>query len=200
TNSRGLGAELRPRDGERGLEIVAECLQRPSLSDEEVDKERRHVLDEIRAQEDNLSIAVMRLFSETMYKKHPYRLDPLGTPASVGGFTRDKLRDHYTRYYPLGGLTLAVVGGVDPRRLVAKGTGLFGGEAPRRPPPRPPREDVAARPRGPTEVFRFRARQQAHMVVGFPGTTLDDPDHFALEVLSTILSGQGGRLFLELRD
>jgi zinc protease len=49
-------------------------------------------------------------------------------------------------------------------------------------------------------VFRFRARQQAHMVVGFPGTTLDDPDRFALEVLSTVLSGQGGRLFLELRD
>jgi zinc protease len=58
----------------------------------------------------------------------------------------------------------------------------------------------AARARGPAEVFRFRSRQQAHMVVGFPGTTLDDPDHFALEVLSTVLSGQGGRLFLELRD
>src|SRR5215475_5731226 len=38
------------------------------------------------------------------------------------------------------------------------------------------------------------------MVVGFPGLTIDDPDRFPLEVLSTILSGQGGRLFVELRD
>src|SRR5262249_37896333 len=191
TNSRGLGAELRPRDGERGLEIVAECLQRPSLSDDEVDKQRRHVLDEIRAQEDNLSIAVMRLFSETMYKKHPYRLDPLGTPASVAGLTRAKVADHYARYYPLAGLTLSIVGDVDPTRVIDKATGLFGEEAGARPPARPPRDD-AARAKGPAEVFRFRARQQAHMVVGFPGTTLDDPDRFALEVVSTVLSGQGG--------
>lgn len=199
-NSLGLRAEILSRHWERGLEIVAECLRRPTFPEEEVDKERRHVLDEIHAQEDNLSVAVMRLFSETMYRKHPYRLDPLGTPASVGGFTRDKVRDHFSRYYPLGGLTLSVVGDVDPARVVEKATGLLGGEAPRRPPPRPPRENVAARPRGPTEVFRFRSRQQAHMVIGFPGTTLDDPDHFALEVMSTVLSGQGGRLFIELRD
>ncbi|MGZ3442112.1 MAG: M16 family metallopeptidase, partial [Polyangia bacterium] len=40
----------------------------------------------------------------------------------------------------------------------------------------------------------------AHVVYGFPGTTITDGDRFALEVLATILSGQGGRLFVELRD
>src|SRR5262249_41453816 len=35
---------------------------------------------------------------------------------------------------------------------------------------------------------------------GFPGTTIDDPDRYGLEVLATVLSGQGGRLFVELRD
>jgi zinc protease len=37
-------------------------------------------------------------------------------------------------------------------------------------------------------------------VVGFSGTTVADPDRYALEVLATVLSGQGGRLFVELRD
>jgi zinc protease len=49
-------------------------------------------------------------------------------------------------------------------------------------------------------VFHFENKQQAHVVYGFPGTTITDPDRFALEVLATILSGQGGRLFVELRD
>src|SRR5580704_1909020 len=44
------------------------------------------------------------------------------------------------------------------------------------------------------------ARQQAHLVVGFRGLTLKDNDRYALEVLSTILGGSGGRLFLELRE
>jgi zinc protease len=37
-------------------------------------------------------------------------------------------------------------------------------------------------------------------VIGFRGLALDDPDREALEVLTQVLSGQGGRLFLELRD
>src|SRR5262249_56039485 len=57
-----------------------------------------------------------------------------------------------------------------------------------------------ARPATPLRVFRYLTKQQAHIVIGFPGTTVADPDRFPLEVLSTILSGQGGRLFVELRD
>jgi zinc protease len=45
-----------------------------------------------------------------------------------------------------------------------------------------------------------RARAQAHLVTGVRGLTLDDDDRFPLELLSSALSGQGGRLFLELRD
>ncbi len=37
-------------------------------------------------------------------------------------------------------------------------------------------------------------------MLGFPGLALDDPDLPALDVLTQVLSGQGGRLFLELRD
>ena len=45
-----------------------------------------------------------------------------------------------------------------------------------------------------------RDKEQVHLVIGFLGTTLKDPDRFGLEVLDTILSGQSGRLFTELRD
>ena len=43
-------------------------------------------------------------------------------------------------------------------------------------------------------------KKQVHIVVGFLGLTLGDPDLPALDVLTQILSGQGGRLFMELRD
>jgi zinc protease len=47
---------------------------------------------------------------------------------------------------------------------------------------------------------RVLARAQSHLVYGFMGMRLNDPRRHALEVLSMILSGQGGRLFVELRD
>src|SRR4029453_11381594 len=65
------------------------------------------------------------------------------------------------------------------------------------PPPRPRFDGRTAEDR---EVYRFLDRAQAHLVVGFPGATVDAPDRFALEVLVAILGGQSGRLFAELRD
>jgi zinc protease len=45
-----------------------------------------------------------------------------------------------------------------------------------------------------------RDRAQAHLVMGFRGVSVRDDDRFALEIVAQILAGQGGRLFLELRD
>ena len=55
-------------------------------------------------------------------------------------------------------------------------------------------------PTSPRVARLTRARAQAHLVTGVRGLTLEDDDRFALELLSSTLSGQGGRLFLELRD
>ena len=43
-------------------------------------------------------------------------------------------------------------------------------------------------------------REQSHVIVGYKGITLDDPRRYTLQVMQSILAGQGGRLFLELRD
>jgi zinc protease len=45
-----------------------------------------------------------------------------------------------------------------------------------------------------------KPKAQAQIVLGNLGTTFKDPDRYALQVLNAVLSGQGGRLFLELRD
>jgi len=49
-----------------------------------------------------------------------------------------------------------------------------------------------------TEIYK--AKEQAHFVLGFLGTSFHHKDRYALEVLGAALSGQGGRLFSELRD
>ena len=199
-NSFGMRMELLSRHWERGLEIFADCISNPSFSDDELEKERRQVLEEIRTQEDNVSAEAFRLFGQTLYKKHPYRMDLHGTAQSVSGLSRRRVLDYYRRHVALDQMTLAIVGDVDPAEVIAKARALFGiakatpSERPEAPPP--PFDGTLDE----LEVFRFQNKQQAHVVYGFPGTTIKSPDRFALEVLSTILSGQGGRLFVELRD
>jgi zinc protease len=105
---------------------------------------------------------------------------------------------HFRRFYAIKNLTLAVVGDVDPSRVIAKVATLFSGasEAGAQ------RAEVAAEPpsEGPRQVFRFLDKEQAHIVLGFPGVTFASPDRFPLEVLAHVLSGQGGRLFSEIRE
>lgn len=197
-NSLGLQAEFLSRHLERGFELMADCLLNATFSDEELDKERRIVLDDLRAQEDNLGQVAFRLFHSGMWKRHPFRMDPLGTPESVAGFTRRKLVHHFRRHYSIKNLTLAVVGDVEPSRVIAKVGVLFGGgnEAGTEQPAVVVEPPMA----GPNQLYKFMAKEQAHVVLGFPGVTFSNPDRYPLEILAHVLSGQGGRLFSEIRE
>jgi zinc protease len=197
-NSFGLAGEWLSRSWQDGLELFADCLLEPTLAADELAREKRRVLDDQRAQRDNPTQLVFRTFSEALYGAHPYARDVLGTGKSIGDATRADLAAFYRDRYPLGGMVLAIVGDVDVADVIARVTARFGDvkqRAAKLVAPTPPRfED---RPR---EVYRYLAREQAHVVVGFPGATVDAADRFALEVLVAVLGGQSGRLFAELRD
>ncbi len=197
-NSLGLQAEFLSRYFERGFDLMGDCLVNATFSDGELEKERRVVLDDVRSQEDNLGQAAFRLFHSTLWKQHPYRLDPLGTAESVAALTRRKLLQHFRRYYDISNLTVAVVGDVDPARVIAKLSSLFAGvDKQAVDKPKIQAETPLAEP---AQNFKFLAKEQAHMVLGFPGVAFGSADRFPLEILAHVLSGQGGRLFSEIRE
>lgn len=197
-NSIGLRGEFLARNFTRGLSLLADCLLNASYPDGEVEREKLLQLEEIRAQDDHLASAVFRAFARTMYGAHPYGLPVLGTGESVRQLDRELLLAHHHRYLHPGRMTLSVVGDVDPDVVIEEVTALFGGRS-----DLPVADPAVGAPQGPDrprEVVEHRDRQQAHMAIGFLGTTVSSDERFALDVLSTVLGGQGGRLFLELRD
>ena len=197
-NSLGLQAEFLSRYFERGFDLVADCILNASFSEDELEKERRIVLDDIRAQEDNLGQVAFKLFHSAMWQKHPYRLDPMGTPQTVAGFTRRKLLNHFRQRYNTSNLTIAVVGDVDPARVKAKVAAMLGASSEQNlEKPEVPPETSHLEPR---QVFKFMSKEQAHVVLGFQGVSFASQDRFPLEVLAYVLSGQGGRLFTEIRE
>jgi len=101
------------------------------------------------------------------------------------------------RLYPPGAAVIAVVGDVDPAEVRARVLASLGQGRAETPPLSPARESLQTAPRA---AVRALEKAQAHLVLGYPGLSLSSPDRETLEVLSAILSGQGGRLFLELRD
>ncbi|HTR51630.1 MAG TPA: pitrilysin family protein [Kofleriaceae bacterium] len=201
-NSFGLAAEWLSRSWADGFELFADCVLEPALPADELAREQKLLLADQTAQRDNPTQVVFRLFNDALYGDHPYHRDVLGTPDSITSLDRDELAAFYRARYPVSALTLAIVGDVDIDDVIARVNQRFGrasGSA-RRPTPDVRRPDFSGRPREAREVYRYLDRAQAHLVLGFPGATVDAPDRFALEVLVTVLGGQGGRLFGELRD
>ena len=200
-NSFGLRSEWLAADWERGFDLMAHCLAEPRFEEDHVDREKRHMLDDIKARSDNAGFVAFTNFARRMFRRHPYRLPVGGTEASVSALTRRRVLDFYRRHYPIGAVTLTAVGDIDPDRLLSRAAERLGGTPARGAGGRDiPCERWGGRSEPSRRVLVRMDREQAHMVVGFPGLTIRDPDRAALEVLMTVLGGQGGRLFAELRD
>jgi len=197
-NSLGATLECPVQALDATLDLFAELLLEPAFEPDEIERERSDTLAAIERREDRLAQLVHLLFAQTHYQHHPYRLSTLGSTESVLGFDADLLRAHHARLIRGENLAIAVVGDVDPdaaatrfsARLAAIPDGGFKA-------PCPAPEDA---PREIREAELRKDRAQAHLVIGFRGVTVADPDRFTLEVIAQLLAGQGGRLFLELRD
>jgi len=197
-NSFGLVFTFLSQHVEEAFDLLTEVIRHPSFDPEEVEKRRRPILASIQQQEDDLGRLVFKLFRKTLFEKHPYRMDTSGTLDSIQRMTPGDLKEYYQRLLTPENMVLTVVGDVDEKKVVLavqKGFGDLkkGFFSPPPVPQEPPLEKMRR-----TEIYK--AKEQAHFVLGFLGTSFHHKDRYALEILDAALSGQGGRLFRELRD
>ncbi len=196
-SSMSLRGEFLSKHFERAFELFGEVATQPAFREAELERERRLQLQDIAARDDRPSAIAFELFAKTLFTSHPYRLSLSGEKASVESLTRQHLVDYHQRFLDPSQLTLAVVGDVDAEKVVELARRRFGTSALASRPLEIAAEGPVASPR---RVHRELAKAQTQVVLGFPGLRITDARRRPLEVLTTLLAGQSGRLFIELRD
>ena len=186
------------RDAEALLGLIAEVALRPTLPDEEIERERRLIQSAIQTRGDTPFQRAFDSLLVDLYGGHPYAWPSVGRRESIERIDRAALRAHYTAIYRPDRMVLAVSGHVDAARVMRLAERLFrvapGAGAP------------LAAGSGPATARRDRRVverpvQQAQVLIGYLGPTLTQPDYAAVRVLGTVLGGgMSGRLFTELRD
>jgi zinc protease len=194
----GLRGEFLSKHFDRAFELFAEVLNAPAFPEGELERERRHLLQDLAAREDRPAAVAFELFAKTLFAAHPYRLSTIGEKETLSALTREDLVRYHERYLDPSQLVLTVVGDVDTQAVLARAEESFGKTRGKAAPA--PQVLVEAPLDGPKEIHRPLNRAQTHLVLGFRAARVTDEWKKPLEVLSTILSGQSGRLFLELRD
>jgi zinc protease len=197
-NSFGLTFTFLSQHFDEGFSLFTEIIRQPSFDKEEMEKRRKLILASIRQQEDDLDRMVFKLFRKTLFEKHPYRMDTLGTIDSMQHLTQEDLKEYYKRIVVPENMVLTIVGDVETKQVISSAKKGFGDlRKGTFSPPMVPQESSLQQMRR-TEIYQ--KKEQAHFVLGFLGTTLQSKDRYALEVLDAALSGMGGRLFYTLRD
>ena len=195
-NSFGLRQTILSPHLQSGLELFFDTFNNVAFNGEELARQQHQTLEDLRARADNPAGLAFELFHKTLWKSHPYRRDVLGTAETVKGASSEGLRNFWNQRARANDAVFSFVGDIDLDRVLGFLDDHLAddeGAAPLVVPTEP----------GPTEprVARLvRDRAQAHLVTGTQGLCLTDTDRHALEILVSALSGQGGRLFLELRD
>jgi zinc protease len=198
-NSLGIRGEFLKENFLRGFEIFSSCLLEPTFEPTEIERERKTQIEDIASRQDNLSAVCFDALAATMWNSHPYRMPMMGTKESVEKLTREHIVEAYRTQLRPDRLCFAVVGSVDVSDTIALFERTIGAVSPAgvATPHFPERE---AQPTAPRAIRASRRKEQAHLALGFPGVALTDERRWVLEILASILGGQGGRLFLELRD
>ena len=183
-------------DLELCCDYLADMVCRPSIRTDEVDSERKVVLEEIAMRDDTPDDLIFDLFAEDVFGSHPLGRAVLGTVESVGSLSAGDVAGFHRQGYHSANVVVAAAGRVDHDQLLGWISDLFpGGDRPAL-----RREPVSASPQRKLNVVQ-RDSEQVHLLLGGLGYSRQHPDRFAWETLDVLLGGgMSSRLFQEIRE
>jgi predicted Zn-dependent peptidase len=178
------------------LEILSDIVLHPAFTADDIEREKKVVLEEIKMVEDTPDDLVHEIFTQGFWEDHPLGRPILGTKETVESFNADLLREYFRNAYAPRNLIVSAVGNLEHARvrdLVAeKFTGLHvsGTSAPEEAPRVVPKI-----------LIRNKDLEQSHVCLGASSYPQNHDDRYSSYVLNTLLGGSmSSRLFQNVRE
>ncbi len=177
------------------LEIIADILQNPVFAQEELDKEREVILQEIAAVQDTPDDIVFDMTQEAAFPGQSLGRPILGTAKSVGSISAGDLREFREATYAPEKMVLGAAGAVDHDAIVKQAETIF--------------QSLKANGDRPVQLARYegghkvlgRRFEQCHIVLAFEGLSWRDDDVFVAKIFTVLFGGgMSSRLFQEVRE
>jgi predicted Zn-dependent peptidase len=188
-------ARVLKNDWALALDILADIFISPVLDQDELERERDVILQEIAAAHDQPDDLVFDLAQAASFGAHPLGRSILGTHELIGAVTREQILDWRNRNYWGSRIVVAAAGNISHQDFAVEAERLFGAIAPGH---EPQRETPSFQP---TACTAEKPLDQAHLVLTFAAPSYRDPEIYVLQVLNNILGGgMSSRLFQEVRE
>ncbi len=197
-------ARVIDKDLPLAVDVISDLITSSVVKQEDVDAERKVVLEEIAMRDDDPSDLIHDLFLEKYYGDTPLGRSILGTVDSIKSMSQNTVFNYYKKRYRPQDLVVAVAGNIKHKNVVrlvedALSKDNFLDQS---------KESYQVRSSSNVKVagkgqvtLLDRKTEQAHIVYGIPSVARDDKRRFALSILSSALGGgMSSRLFQEIRE
>lgn len=178
------------------VDILTDIITSSKFEEEELEREKQVVLQEINATQDTPDDIVFDYFTETAFRHQTIGRPILGTPDSVRSFTSDNLRSFMNEHYSADRMIVIAAGAVEHEQFVREVESRLGSF---RAHSVAPLTDLANYVGG--DFREYRNLKDAQVLIGFEGRAYHMRDYYASQILSIILGGgMSSRLFQEVRE
>ncbi|MBC7421044.1 MAG: insulinase family protein [Bdellovibrio sp.] len=196
-NTFGFSLDYMTAFEDKALNLALETMTESPFTNEIIAREKSVMVQQIKSKEDHPSTLCVRQFMKSMYGDHPLAYDSVGTLKTLENIGRNEIIQLKEQVLNPENLTISVVGDFNKKEWLNKINQLEKrmtkiGKAPGAH-ALPPLNEIK-------KEFLEKDKEQSHVIIGWRGLSLTDPDRFTLQAIQAILAGQGGRLFYELRD
>lgn len=179
------------------LDILTDMFRKSLFDSDEMEREKRVVIEEIKMYEDTPEEMVHDVFEQTLFGKHALGQPIIGSDKTVSGLSRNDITNYIdTRYRP-DRIVVSAAGNLDHAEVVGIAERTLGdlqGMA-------PTRSDKAPKASGKSKQVRKRDVEQVHFVMGTEGYSKSDKRRYSLSILNNVLGGNmSSRLFQEIRE
>jgi predicted Zn-dependent peptidase len=181
----------------QAFDVLADLTLHPLFREEDIEREKGVILEEIKMEADSPDYLVHEIFSSYFWKDHALGKPILGTRETVKRFDRDAIHRYYSDVYAPSNLVITAAGNLTHARLVDLVRQHFESLPPGAPQP----AEIAPGTHARITLRNKKQLEQVHLCLGVPSYPLPHQERFACYVLNTLLGGgMSSRLFQNIRE
>ncbi len=191
-------AKLPSRHLDMALGILADMVMHPLLAQEDIDKERTVILEELKMYKDLPQSYVYDLLDELLWPGQPLGMSIIGSFKSINRLNREDLNNYKIGYYTPPNIVVSAAGLLEHDKFVGKVKDIFCHLKDTKQNAFAKVKEDQARPK---LNILDKDTEQTHLALGFHGLKRDHPLRHAFGLLHIILgANMSSRLFNEVRE
>lgn len=181
------------------LDLLSDILMNSLLKQEEIDREKQVVIEEMHVYNDTPTRYIWDLWEETLWGDQPAGWKVIGTEKVLRSLKRDDFLKYFYNQYSAQNTVVVVAGNFDEKKVIEKIKRYFADV--RANPPMRAKPEVTFDQKNPRSRVHFKKTDQTHIALGFRAKPAEHPDRYAIDLLATILGGNwSSRMSHEVRE